>query len=61
MPPHRRAWMIAVGLGLHLGHVPYGCVLFDRTIAALGVQRPVFPATRAVHVMVALRGRARVA
>jgi len=28
-------WMIAVGLGLYLGYVPYGCVLFDRTIAAL--------------------------
>jgi hypothetical protein len=31
------AWMILVGLGLYLGYVPYGCVLFDRTIAALGV------------------------
>ena len=31
------AWMICVGLGLYLGYVPYGCVLFDRTIAALGV------------------------
>lgn len=30
-------WMILVGLGLYLGYVPYGCVLFDRTIAALGV------------------------
>jgi hypothetical protein len=30
-------WMIMVGLGLYLGYVPYGCVLFDRTIAALGV------------------------
>jgi len=30
-------WMIAVGLGLYLGYVPYGCVLFDRMIAALGV------------------------
>jgi hypothetical protein len=30
-----RAWMITVGLGLYLGYVPYGCVLFDRTIAAL--------------------------
>jgi hypothetical protein len=28
-------WMILVGLGLYLGYVPYGCVLFDRTIAAL--------------------------
>lgn len=31
------AWMIAVGLGLYLGYVPYGCVLFDRTIAALKI------------------------
>lgn len=30
-------WMILVGLGLYLGYVPYGCVLFDRTVAALGV------------------------
>jgi hypothetical protein len=30
-------WMILVGLGLYLGYVPYGCVLFDRMIAALGV------------------------
>ena len=30
-------WMILVGLGLYLGYVPYGCVLFDRTIAALGI------------------------
>jgi hypothetical protein len=30
------AWMMAVGLGLYLGYVPYGSVLFDRTIAALG-------------------------
>lgn len=30
-------WMIAVGLGLYLAYVPYGCVLFDRMIAALGV------------------------
>src|SRR5437588_12678790 len=29
-------WMIRVGLGLYLGYVPYGCVLFDRMIAALG-------------------------
>lgn len=35
LPP--MPWMIAVGLGLYLGYVPYGCVLFDRTIAALGV------------------------
>ena len=31
------AWMILVGLGLYLGYVPYGCVLFDRTIAALRI------------------------
>lgn len=31
-----RTWMILVGLGLYLGYVPYGSVLFDRTIAALG-------------------------
>ncbi len=31
------AWMTMVGLGLYLGYVPYGCVLFDRTIAALGI------------------------
>jgi len=30
-------WMLLVGLGLYLGYVPYGCVLFDRTIAALGI------------------------
>ena len=30
------AWMIAVGLGLYVGYVPYGCVLFDRLIAATG-------------------------
>lgn len=30
-------WMILVGLGLYLGYVPYGCVLFDRTIAALRI------------------------
>lgn len=29
-------WMIAVGLGLYLGYVPFNCVLFDRLIAALG-------------------------
>ena len=29
-------WMIAVGLGLYLGYVPFNCVLFDRMIAALG-------------------------
>ena len=27
------AWMISVGLGLYLGYVPFGCVLFDRVIA----------------------------
>ena len=31
------AWMTLVGLGLFLGYVPYGCVLFDRTIASLRV------------------------
>ena len=35
LPP--TAWMIAVGLGLYLAYVPYGCVLFDRLIAALGL------------------------
>lgn len=30
-------WMILVGLGLYLAYVPYGCVLFDRMIAAIGV------------------------
>jgi Family of unknown function (DUF5690) len=29
-------WMIAVGLGLYLGFVPFNCVLFDRLIAATG-------------------------
>ncbi len=29
-------WMIALGLGLYLAYVPYGCVLFDRLIAATG-------------------------
>ncbi|MCB9729791.1 MAG: hypothetical protein H6744_15130 [Deltaproteobacteria bacterium] len=29
-------WMTLVGTGLYLGYVPYGCVLFDRLIAALG-------------------------
>jgi len=28
-------WMISVGLGLYVGYVPYGCVLFDRLIAAV--------------------------
>jgi len=31
------AWMILVGLGLYIGYVPYGCVLFDRLIATVGV------------------------
>lgn len=31
-----RAWMTLVGLGLYLAYVPYGSVLFDRTIAVLG-------------------------
>jgi hypothetical protein len=31
------SWMIAIGVGLYLAYVPYGCVLFDRLIAALGV------------------------
>jgi len=26
-------WMVAVGAGLYLGYVPYGCVLFDRLMA----------------------------
>lgn len=30
-------WMILVGTGAYLAYVPYGCVLFDRMIAALGV------------------------
>ncbi len=30
-------WMVLVGLGLYLAYVPYGCVLFDRMIAAVGV------------------------
>lgn len=30
-------WMVLVGLGLYLAYVPYGCVLFDRLIAAVGV------------------------
>jgi hypothetical protein len=32
-----QTWMLLVGLGLYLGYVPYGCVLFDRMIAALGI------------------------
>jgi len=35
MPP--AAWMILVGLGLYMAYVPYGCVLFDRMIATLGL------------------------
>ena len=31
------AWMILVGIGMYVGYVPYGCVLFDRLIAAVGV------------------------
>ena len=30
------AWMVSVGLGLYVGYVPYGCVLFERLIAATG-------------------------
>ena len=30
-------WKLAVALGLYLAYVPFGCVLFDRMIAALGV------------------------
>ncbi len=30
------AWMVALGVGLYLAYVPYGCVLFDRLIAATG-------------------------
>ena len=29
-------WMIAVGLGLYVGYVPFNCVLFDRLIASTG-------------------------
>lgn len=29
-------WMVVMGLGLYLAYVPYGCVLFDRLIAAVG-------------------------
>lgn len=29
-------WMIAVGLGLYMGYVPFNCVLFDRLIATTG-------------------------
>ena len=27
-------WMVAVGLGLYIGYVPFNCVLFDRMVAA---------------------------
>lgn len=30
-----RTWMILIGLGLYLAYVPFGCVLFDRLIAAV--------------------------
>jgi len=30
-------WMTLNGIGLYLAYVPYGCVLFDRLIAATGV------------------------
>ncbi len=30
-------WFIAVGLGLYLAYVPFGCMLFDRLIASVGV------------------------
>jgi len=30
-------WMVAVGLGLYVGYVPYNCVLFDRLIPAVGM------------------------
>lgn len=30
------AWMVLLGLGLYLAYVPFGCVLFDRLIAAVG-------------------------
>ena len=29
-------WMVLLGVGLYLAYVPYGCVLFDRLIAATG-------------------------
>ncbi len=34
LPP--LAWMILIGTGLYLAYVPYGCMLFDRLIAASG-------------------------
>ncbi|MCA9681546.1 MAG: hypothetical protein KC457_05075 [Myxococcales bacterium] len=30
-------WMVLNGIGMYLAYVPYGCVLFDRLIAATGV------------------------
>lgn len=30
------AWMVLTGLGLYVAYVPFGCVLFDRLIAATG-------------------------
>jgi len=30
------AWMVGVGFGLYVAYVPFGCVLFDRMIAAMG-------------------------
>jgi Family of unknown function (DUF5690) len=29
-------WMVLIGTGLYLAYVPYGCMLFDRLIAAAG-------------------------
>ncbi len=29
-------WMVLNGIGMYVGYVPYGCVLFDRLIAATG-------------------------
>jgi hypothetical protein len=30
-------WMLATGFGLYLAYVPYGCILFERMVAALGI------------------------
>lgn len=30
-------WIIVVGFGMYVAYVPYGCVLFDRMLGALGV------------------------
>lgn len=30
------SWMVLIGTGLYLAYVPYGCMLFDRLIAATG-------------------------